>query len=138
MSHEDLIKGFTGYNTTITPGSVLEASLKSQSIGTDFQSMLEQQLKSNAGKGAKADEVQFSKHARQRVEQRGIELTDAFMNDLNSAISKAREKGSKDVVVIDSTGAFIVNVPNNIVVTAISGEEMKDNVFTNIDSAVIL
>ena len=120
----------------IKPGSVLEASLRSQSIGTDFQSMLQDQLNKNA---AGTDEtIQFSKHAMQRVEQRGIEITDSFMNDLNTAVSKARDKGAKDMVVIDQNGAFIVNVPNNIVVTAISGSEMKENVFTNIDSAVII
>jgi flagellar operon protein len=85
-----------------------------------------------------ASEVQFSKHAQQRVEQRGIEITDNLINELNTAVSMARSKGSKDLVVIDGNGAFIVNVPNKVVVTAISGEEMKDNVFTNIDSAVII
>ena len=120
----------------IQSGSVLEASLRSQSIGSDFQSLLFDQLSRNSA--AEGETVQFSKHAQQRMEQRGIEMTDTFLNDLNSAISKARDKGSKDMVVIDRTGAFIVNVPNNIVVTAISGDEMKENVFTNIDSAVII
>ncbi|MGN1350218.1 MAG: TIGR02530 family flagellar biosynthesis protein [Anaerovoracaceae bacterium] len=125
-----------GERNTIRPGSVAEASLRSQSIGTDFQSMLQDQLSRNAAESQEA--VQFSKHARQRVEQRGIELTDSFLKDLSTAVAKGREKGSKDMVVIDRNGAFIVNVPNNIVVTAISGEEMKENVFTNIDSAVII
>jgi flagellar operon protein len=118
----------------IRPGSVLEASLKSQSIGNDFCSLLSDQLNKNM----EASEVQFSKHAQQRVEQRGIEITDNLINELNTAVSMARSKGSKDLVVIDGNGAFIVNVPNKVVVTAISGEEMKDNVFTNIDSAVII
>jgi len=133
-----LNSSFTNINerNTIKPGSVLEASLRSQSIGTDFQSMLHEQLSKNAS--ASEEKVQFSKHAKQRVEQRGIEITDSFMDSLSMAVSKAREKGSKDMVVIDSSGAFIVNVPNNIVVTAINSDEMKENVFTNIDSAVII
>ena len=77
--------------------------------------------------------VQFSKHAVQRVQERGIEMTDNLLNGLNHAIEKAREKGAKDVV-----GAFIVNVPNNVVVTTMSGAEMKENIFTNIDSAVLM
>ena len=65
-------------------------------------------------------------------------MTDGLMSDLNQAIQKAREKGAKDVVVIGEKGAFIVNVPNNVVVTTMSGTEMKENIFTNIDSAVLM
>lgn len=86
----------------------------------------------------KAQSVQFSKHAAQRVQQRGIEMTDSLLDNLNQAVKKAQAKGAKDVVVIGESGAFIVNVPNNIVVTTMSGAEMKDNIFTNIDSAVLM
>lgn len=86
----------------------------------------------------KAQSVQFSKHAAQRVQQRGIEMTETLMQNLNQAVKKAQEKGAKDVVVIGESGAFIVNVPNNIVVTTMSGAEMKENIFTNIDSAVLM
>lgn len=82
--------------------------------------------------------LQFSKHAAARVEQRGIELTDGLLEGLKEAVTKARIKGAKDVVVIGQEGAFIVNVPNNTVVTTMSPSEMKDNIFTNIDSAVIM
>lgn len=83
-------------------------------------------------------QVQFSKHAVQRVQERGIEVTENLLQDLNQAVEKAREKGAKDVVVIGHTGAFIVNVPNNVVITTMSGQEMKENIFTNIDSAVLI
>lgn len=53
-------------------------------------------------------------------------------------MDKARAKGAKDVVIISSQGAFIVNVPNNTVITSMSGSEMRDNIFTNIDSAVLV
>lgn len=82
--------------------------------------------------------VRFSKHAAARVEQRGIEVTDSLLKDLNQAVGKAREKGAKDVVVIGQQGAFIVNIPNNVVVTTMTSQEMKQNIFTNIDSAVLL
>ena len=72
------------------------------------------------------------------MNQRGIEVTPSFLDDLQSAVEKARLKGAKDVVIISERGAFIVNVPNNTVVTTMSGNEMKDNIFTNIDSAVLL
>lgn len=82
--------------------------------------------------------VQFSKHAALRVQQRGIEMTEGLLSDLNQAVKKAQEKGAKDVAVIGASGAFIVNVPNNVVITTMSGAEMKDNIFTNIDSAVLI
>ncbi len=82
--------------------------------------------------------VRFSRHAAARVQQRGIEMTDSLLSDLNQAVGKAREKGAKDVVVIGQQGAFIVNIPNNVVVTTMTSQEMKQNIFTNIDSAVLL
>ncbi len=131
---------FSELSGRIQQGSALDASLKSRSAaaaGGDFQTMLESQLNKNTLE-KNGGNVRFSRHAQQRVEQRGIALTDDFLSDLNAAVSRARAKGSKDMVVIDQSGAFIVNVPNNIVVTAISGDDMKENVFTNIDSAVII
>ena len=65
-------------------------------------------------------------------------MTDSLLANLNQAVKKAQAKGAKDVVVIGESGAFIVNVPNNIVVTTMSGAEMKENIFTNIDSAVLM
>ena len=100
---------------------------------SSFGEMLREQIAAS-----ETGALQFSKHAQQRVEQRGIEITDDLLNDLNSAVSRAREKGSKDVVVIDKNGAFIVNIPNNTVITAMSDSEMRENIFTNIDSAVIM
>ena len=86
----------------------------------------------------KVDQLQFSKHSKERIQQRGISLTEQLMTDMNAAAGKARLKGARDVVMISRDAAFIVNVPNNMVVTAMSGEEMKDNIFTNIDGAVLL
>jgi len=99
--------------------------------GASFKTLLDEQL-------AKNNPLQFSKHAQERVSQRGIELTDELLGSLNNAVSKARDKGAKDVVIIDAGRAFIVNVPNNVVVTTVTDSEMKDSVFTNIDSAVII
>jgi flagellar operon protein len=108
----------------------------STQIGADFGTLLKEQLDKNSGVEEKT--LQFSKHAQERVEQRGIELTDELIQDLNDAVSKADAKGAKDVVIFDSVNAFIVNVPNKTVVTTMSGSEMRDNIFTNIDGAVML
>lgn len=100
-----------------------------------FQALLQERLLQEAGR---QNGLQFSKHASQRVEQRGIQLTEGLLDSLNLAVEKARSKGARDVVVIGDDHAFIVNVPNNVVVTTMSGSEMKENIFTNIDSAVLL
>ncbi len=60
------------------------------------------------------------------------------MSDLEHAVEGARKKGAKDVAIIGSQGVFIVNVPNNMVVTTMSQQDMRERVFTNIDSAVIM
>ena len=106
-------------------------------IGADFETLLKEQLDKNSGID-KNGGLQFSKHAKERVAQRGIELTPKLMTDLNNAVDKASKKGAKDIVVFDMLNAFIVNDPNKTVVTTMSGNEMRDNVFTNIDAAVIL
>ena len=99
--------------------------------GPSFESLLRERLDGN-------HPLRFSKHAEERINQRGIEISETLLDNLKGAIEKAREKGAKDVVIIDSKGAFIVNIPNNTVVTTISESELKENIFTNIDSAVII
>jgi len=108
-----------------------EHSSVSTKQGTGFGALLQNAME----EGGK---VRFSKHAAARVEQRGIEVTDSLLRDLNQAVGKAREKGAKDVAVIGRQGAFIVNIPNNVVVTTMTSQEMKQNIFTNIDSAVLI
>lgn len=85
---------------------------------------------------SKAD-VRFSKHASMRLEMRNISLSDVQLNRLNEATVKAGEKGIKDSLVIVDDYAFIVNVPNNTVVTAVDRNLDDEFIFTNIDGAVI-
>lgn len=99
--------------------------------GVQFADLLQQ-------KAEASQSVHFSKHAARRVQERGIDVTDTLLSDLNQAVQKARDKGARDVVIIGESNAFIVNVPNNVVVTTMSGTEMKENIFTNIDSAVLI
>lgn len=98
---------------------------------TSFAEMMQARL-------GRPEGIRFSKHAAQRVQQRGIEVSDRLITELNQAVEKAKSKGARDVVIIAKDGAFIVNVPHNLVVTTMNGTEMKENIFTNIDSAVIL
>ena len=82
-------------------------------------------------------DVKFSKHALNRLSMRNIELTKDQMDRLNQGKNEAGEKGIKDSLILIDQLAFIVNVPNNTVVTAMDQTENKSNVFTNIDGAVI-
>ncbi len=83
-------------------------------------------------------ELKFSKHASMRLENRNINLTDEQNIRLESGVQKASEKGINESLVIVDSLAFIVNVPNKTVVTAMDQREATDNIFTNIDGAVII
>jgi flagellar operon protein len=79
----------------------------------------------------------FSAHAQARVKSRNIELTPQLMDKLTNAVDSAQRKGSNNSLVLFSNAAFIVNIPNRTVVTAMDGENIRENIFTNIDSTVI-
>ncbi len=94
--------------------------------GSSFDSIFKTEL----------ENVKISSHAAKRLEARNIELDEGKMNKLQSAVDKAELKGSKDSLVMLDDTAFIVNVPNRTVITAIHKSESKENIFTNIDSVV--
>ena len=82
-------------------------------------------------------ELRFSKHAVNRLADRSITLSDNQLNRLTEGAKKAGEKGSRESLVMVDQLAFIVNVPNNTVITAMEQDQASDNIFTNIDGAVI-
>lgn len=82
-------------------------------------------------------DVRFSKHAINRLESRNISITDNQMTRLNEGAKKAGEKGIKESLVLVDELAFIVNVENKTVVTAMNQGGNDENIFTNIDGAVI-
>ena len=84
------------------------------------------------------DSLKFSKHASSRLKDRDIELTGSQIDRLNAGMQKANEKGINESLVLMDQMAFIVNVKNNTVITALNDQEMKENVFTNIDGAIIV
>lgn len=83
-------------------------------------------------------ELKFSKHASGRLDDRGIALSDSQIERLEDGVRRAGQKGIKDSLVIVDDLAFIVNVPNNTVVTVMDSTQTADNVFTNINGAVIM
>ena len=84
------------------------------------------------------DKVKFSKHAMQRMESRNINLSDEQSARLENGVKEADSKGINESLVLVDSLAFIVNVPNKTVVTAMDQTETQSNIFTNIDGAVIM
>ncbi|MGN0342614.1 MAG: TIGR02530 family flagellar biosynthesis protein [Roseburia sp.] len=84
------------------------------------------------------DALKFSKHATMRLADRDISLSEEQSVRLEEGVKKASEKGIKESLVVMDSLAFIVNVPNRTVVTAIDQTESENNIFTNIDGAVIV
>ena len=81
--------------------------------------------------------VVFSGHALQRIERRGITMDAATQQRLGEGVDRAASKGSRAAVVLIDDNAFVVGVPSRTVITAVGRDNMKEHVFTNIDSAVI-
>lgn len=84
-----------------------------------------------------AQEVKFSRHAQERLEARKITLNGEQISRLQGAVNKAEAKGARESLILIDDLAFVVSVKNKTVITAVDGENRKENVFTNIDSAVI-
>lgn len=117
-----------GIQVPFVPIERPEQSLPKKKVeGNDaFDSVLQREL----------EKVKFSKHAAQRLDSRDISLTSTQLEKLQSAVDKAEKKGAKDSLVMLNDTAFIVNIPNRTVVTAVPIAD-EENIFTNIDSVVI-
>ncbi|HEY1366259.1 MAG TPA: TIGR02530 family flagellar biosynthesis protein [Gaiellaceae bacterium] len=81
--------------------------------------------------------LRFSGHALQRLQKRGIEVDPTTLARLQGGVARAAAKGARDSLVLVDDTAFVVSVPNRTVITAVDREHMREQVFTNIDSAVI-
>lgn len=81
--------------------------------------------------------LEFSGHALERLQDRSITMDETDMKRLQEAVSRAEQKGSRDSLILDGDQAFLVNIPNKTVVTAVDMMELRERVFTNIDSTVL-
>lgn len=86
----------------------------------------------------KENQVKISKHAMERIKTRNIELDGKDLKKLTDAIDKADSKGAKESLLLYKDVAFIASIRNKTIITAVDGQNAKDNIFTNIDSAVII
>ena len=118
----------TGNVNTAKAGNAEKAA---QQSGGTFAEALQSEL------DARNSAVGFSKHAMKRIESRNIEILDSDMlQRLNDGIEI--EKGSNETLVLVDRTAFVVSVKNRTVITTMSQEDLKGNIFTNIDSTVIM
>jgi len=113
-----------------SPQQKVDPSVR-QGDGT-FQSILERHLDKAEGG------IKISGHASRRLMERSITLDASDIKALSDAIDKAWEKGARESLVLYKDIAFIASVRNRTLITAVDPRESKDNVFTNIDSAIIV
>jgi flagellar operon protein len=87
-----------------------------------------------------ADKKSFviSNHAAERLQTRNISLNASDMNRINDGINKAEEKGAKDCLILYKDVALVASIKNRTIITAVDKDSSRGNVFTNIDSVVML
>lgn len=126
----------------------IESTRNREKIGSDFKNTLRDTITSAgsptvtgaaAEQAAKSvDNLRFSAHAVDRMKSRGISFAPDMMKNIEGAVARAASKGSRDTLVLAGDNALIVSVKNNTVVTVMDRAAMRENVFTNIDSTVVV
>ncbi len=123
MTDINFIKKISSLNPNIQPNYNAH-----RNDSNNFKELLSEKLK---------NEVSFSKHANERIQQRNIDVSQEVTEKLNEAAVQAKDKGLKNVLVMIDNQAFILSTMNNKVITAVNNDDLKENIFTNIDGAVI-
>ncbi|MFA4132646.1 MULTISPECIES: TIGR02530 family flagellar biosynthesis protein [Brevibacillus] len=100
--------------------------------------LFQQYLTESIGAVTKTEPLSFSQHAVNRLQERGITLERQQMERLESAVQKAAAKGARESLVMMDNVAYVVSIVNRKIITAVDDGSMKDNVFTNIDSAIFV
>ena len=120
-----------GLSPVQAPVAKPELGKKTTAGALSFGQVLEQQL-------SESGDLRFSAHAQQRIASRNIQLSTEDLLRLKQGVAQAAAKGARESLVLKDGLAFVVSVKNNTVITAVDAGSMKGNVFTNIDSAVIV
>ncbi|KGN03409.1 flagellar biosynthesis protein [Clostridium novyi A str. 4570] len=117
------------------PEAITSNQKTKKSQGDSFGELLKSEIQKKSN-----TEVDFkiSNHAAKRLNERNIMLSKKDIENINKGIDIAEEKGSKDSVILYKNMALIASVKNRTIITAVDKESSKGNVFTNIDSVVLL
>lgn len=118
------------FQPVMPPVSRKEPSLTKTGAGLDFKEVLRQQSLQTG--------IKFSSHCLKRLEQNDLRLSPSELDKLTGAVNRAAQKGARESCIVMDDRAFIVSINNKTVITVVDGSRMKDSVFTNIDSAVIV
>ena len=122
-------------NTAKTFEDILKETARSNTLIANDVRLRQYAL---TAKPQELQELTFSKHAKQRLAQRNIDIDFDLIERISGAVKKASEKSIRNALVLSNESAFVVSVDNNVVVTAMNNQEMRENVITNIDGTVIL
>ena len=114
----------------LTPGGPLRPGAPATPAGSSFASVLQQTLDQG--------QLKFSAHAQERLQASQTQLSPGDVSRISEAVSRAARKGARESLILMPDLALVVSVRNRTVITAVEGQRMKENIFTNIDSAVIL
>lgn len=118
----------------VQPGRIERPQQQKPAVGqtsnSPFAQVLDQKLPSQG--------IKFSQHAQDRLNARNITFSATDLANLEGAVTSVAQKGGKDSLVMMGDSALVVSIKNRTVVTAMDRTQMKGNVFTNIDSAVII
>lgn len=121
--------------------SGVRSPLEKSDGGPSFEKLLRGQISpEGALPGAKPElgSLKFSAHALNRIKDRSIPMNQELMAKLDKAVDTAASKGSKESLILTGDAAFIVSVKNKTVITVVDRNQMSGNVFTNIDSTVVI
>jgi flagellar operon protein len=125
----NFLRSISNLNNNICSNS--DCKSKKLEADSSFKDILNEKCKDNG------NQVSFSKHANERIEERNIDIDEEVTSKLNEAVVQAKDKGLKNVLVMIDKTAFIVSTANSKVITAVNSNELKENIFTNIDGAVL-
>lgn len=116
-------------------GKYLQSGRKEQAAVNKQENTFQQLL---TRKVEQAEQLKFSKHASERLNRRDITISEEQLQRLENGAKRANEKGIKESLVLVDSLAFIVNTKQNTVITAMNQAETNENIYTNIDGAVII
>lgn len=105
---------------------------------SEFKGLLDERLVDEVAKQNQQHGIRLSLHAAKRLNERNFNMDNNEFFKIKNAMEKLKIKGGQDSLIITANGAYIVDVKNNMVVTAIDKASMKENVFTKIDSTVFV
>lgn len=113
------------------PGNYKKAQRPPQGKQADFAASLQMEMKKDAG-------LTISKHAQERLTQRGIQITASRWEQISEKIREAKNMGVKDSLVLLDNAALIVSAKNETVITAMNRREAGTHIFTNINGTILL